>query len=129
MRLKNFWNLEQGMTSIDLATDYARRLVAAEARGPGDLEPAMRRLEARTGIGFWTIWGLWHRKRKEVGHDLFSRLRHAYLSICERQLSSLKHEVALQKALCGDDAFEDIASEMENLLARLETLKAKKARP
>ena len=37
--------------TLDAAYDYARQLVELEARGPGDTEGALFRLEQRYGIG------------------------------------------------------------------------------
>jgi hypothetical protein len=121
---KNFRRDEQ-VTSADIAIDYARRLVNAEARGPGDIEDAMHRLEARTGIGYWTYWGLWNRRRKVVDLDLLTRLRGAYLATCERQLSQLQHALAVEKARGGNDASEDLVDEAEAMVEKLR--RAKKA--
>jgi hypothetical protein len=112
------------MTSVDLAQDYARKLIGKEA-GSGDVEEAMRRVEAKTGVGYWTLWGLWHRRRKSVDRDLFARLRGAYLTFCERQISALQHELAIEKARCGDDSFDDLVGEAEDLVAKLKAAQAK----
>lgn len=116
---KNLWRPEQGMSSVDLAQDYARKLIGKEAGG-GDIEEATRRVEAKTGIGYWTLWGLWHKRRKSVDGDLLVRLRGAYLTFCERQLKSLEHELTVEKALCGDDTFEDLAREVSALAKKIE---------
>lgn len=112
---------EQVMSSVEVAADYANRMIEREARGPGDTEEAMRRIEARTGVGYWTLWGLRYRRRdlKTIAADQFNRIRAAYLSTCERQLHALQHELALEKARCGDDAFADLVDEAEALVARL----------
>jgi hypothetical protein len=47
---------------VDEAADWARRLTQAEARGPGDIENAWRRLETRYGVSFHTWWALRYRK-------------------------------------------------------------------
>lgn len=107
------------MTSVDMASDYANRMVLREARGPGDTEAAMRRVEARTGIGFSTLWSLRYRPPKTIDRDLFQRIKGAYLSLCERQLASLKHELAVETARGTDDDFSDLVAEAENLVAKL----------
>lgn len=114
------------MSSTDLAVDYARRMVEAEARGPGDLENAMRRLERKTGIRYWTLWGLWNRRRKSVDHDLFRRLQGAYHAVCERQLAKFQHELAVQQELHPGDDLEDLERQTAALAEKIR--KAKEAR-
>lgn len=116
------------MSSVDMASDYANRMVLREARGPGDTEEAMRRVEARTGIGFSTLWSLRYRKPKSIDHDLFQRIRSAYLTLCERQLASLKHELAVEAARGDADAYSDLVAEAEALVAKLKAARAKGAR-
>lgn len=110
---------EHRVSSTDLATDYARRMVLREASGPGDVENAMRRIEAKTGVGYWTLWGLWNRRRKLVDRDLFLQLRNGYLAICERQLKALQLDLATETEVSGDDSFEDLAREAEALASRI----------
>lgn len=114
------------VSSVDVAADYARRLIEAEARGPGDVENAMRRLEAKTGINYWSFWGLRYDRRKTVTADLFGKLRGAYLAACERQLSKLRHELAIEQARCPDDDFADLVAEAESLAERVRLAKAKR---
>jgi len=120
MPLKKFLNPEQTMSSVELAADYANRLIEREA-GVGGTEEAMRRVEAKTGIGYWTLWGLRYRRRdlKTIAADQFTRIRNAYLATCQRQLAALQHEIAVEEARCGNDAFADLALEAERLASRL----------
>jgi hypothetical protein len=121
MRLKKFLNPERTMSSVEIAASYANRMIEREARGPGDTEEAIRRIEAKTGIGYWTLWGLRYRRRdlKTIAADQFTRIRDAYLATCQRQIAALQHELAIEQARCGNDAFEDLALEAERLAARL----------
>jgi hypothetical protein len=61
------------------ATGWAKRLTRAEARGPGDIENAWRRLEARYGIPWRSFWALRYRppqkQRPGLITLLWSRLR------------------------------------------------------
>lgn len=107
------------MTSVDLARNYADRLVLREARGPGDMEEAMRRVEAKTGIGFSTLWGLRYRPPKTIDVSVFQRVRGAYLALCERQLATLKHELEVEATRGDSDAFADLVDEAEALVAKL----------
>jgi hypothetical protein len=113
------------MTSVDMAARYARQLVGREMDRTGDLEVAMRQVEAKTGIGYWTLWGLWHKRRKLIDRDLFGRLRGAYLALCERQVAALQHELAVEKARGGDDTFEDLASEAELLAKKIRSARGR----
>lgn len=112
------------MSSVEVASGYVNRMVLREARGPGDTEDAMRRVEARTGIGFSTLWSLRYRKPKSIDRDLFQRIRGAYLTLCERQLASLKHELSVEVAQGHADAFEDLVVEAEALVAKLKAARA-----
>jgi hypothetical protein len=86
---------------VDEAADWARRLTHAEARGPGDLENAWRRLEARYGVSFHTWWALRYRKPKDIAASVYFRMRAAYEDACERQARTLAHELAITKAKVG----------------------------
>jgi hypothetical protein len=106
------------MSSVDAAADYASRLIEHEAHG-ADVEDTMRRIEAKYGIGYSTLWSLRYRRPKAVSVDLFTRLRGAYLAACERQLANLQHEIAVERARCGHDVDQDLVEEAEALVAKL----------
>lgn len=92
------------MTDAAYAKDactWANALVRREARGPGDQENAMRRLEARYGIPWRTFWSLKYRPPQDVFAAVYFRLRGAYQSECERQMRLLEHELELTKAKAG----------------------------
>src|ERR1700761_5617723 len=93
--------------SVEAASDFARRMVEYESRGPGDTGPAMTRLEQRYGIGFWQMNHLRTGRAKSCEASLLARLRSAYLDLCERQVAKLQHEIAIEKAI-GDDALEHL---------------------
>ena len=123
---QNFWRSEhERMSSVDLAVDYARRLIKTEAQGPGDFDPALSRLEAKTGIGYWTLRGLWYGRRKLVDRDLFVRLRGAYLSLCERKLSAIQTDLTFERAKGGDDSLEALAGEIEALAQKIRAARQK----
>ena len=128
MRPKKFLNTEQPMSSVEIAADYANRMIERESRGPGDTEEAMRRIEAKTGVGYWTLWSLRYRRRdlKTIAADQFQRIRTAYLATCERQLHALQHELAVEQARCGNDDFADLVVEAEVLAAKIKAAKEKR---
>lgn len=115
--LKNSWRASP-VSAADQAIDFARRAVNAEARGHGDVEDAMHRLAAKTGVGYWTWWGLWNRRRKTADADLLGVIRGAYLLVCQRQLATLQHALAAEERQSGNvDA--DLVAETEALLAKI----------
>ena len=89
---------------VSAAQAWANELVRREARGPGDLENAMRRLEARYGIPWRTFWALRYRPPTDVLHGIYERLRTAYLAECDRQTRLLRHEIEITKIIAGPDA-------------------------
>lgn len=119
-------NLElKPVSTVDLAADYATRLVANETHAlGGDTDEAMRRIEARYGVGYWTLWSLRYKRPKAVSAEVFTRLRGAYLTACERQIASLQHEMAVERARCGHDVDQDLVAEAEALVAKLRARRA-----
>jgi hypothetical protein len=109
--------------SVDAATDYVRTMVQRESHGPGDLDNAMRRLEAKYGLPFWTLWHLRKGKAKTVEASLLARIRGAYLDMCQRQASNLLHEIKMEAA-AGHDLDSDIAAELEAVLAKIHAKRA-----
>lgn len=109
--------------SVDAATEYVRVMVQRESHGPGDLDNAMRRIEAKYGLPFWSLWHLRKGKAKTVEASLLSRIRAAYLDMCQRQASNLLHEIEVEAA-AGDDLDSDIAEELEALLAKIHAKRA-----
>jgi hypothetical protein len=76
-------------------------------------------LEATTGIGYWTWWGLWNKRRKLVDHDLFNRVRAAYLGLCQRQLTKAHHALTIEAARGSTDDIRDLVAQAEDLATRL----------
>lgn len=89
---------EQMTSAVSEARDWAKWLVQRESRGPGDLENAMRRIEARYGIPFSTLWSLRYRPPKDIFVSTFERLHAAYVAENERHQRLLKHEQEITKA-------------------------------
>jgi hypothetical protein len=114
------------MSTVEAAGGYVRRMVESETRGWGDQENAMSRLEARYGIPFWSLKRLQTGRAKTVEAGLFARIRAAYLDLCERQVTKLQHEIAIEKAIYQDDTLQDLEREAEMLLARIDAAKARR---
>lgn len=107
------------IASVETAGRYVRRMVEREARGWGDQGEAQTRLEARYGIPFYSLERLRTGRAKTVEAGLFARIRAAYLDLCERQVSKLQHEIALEKAMNEDDTLEDLEREARSLAERI----------
>jgi hypothetical protein len=86
---------------VEEAAAWARRLTQSEARGPGDLEPAWRRLEARYGVSWRDFWSLRYRKPSKIATSLYMRLQAAYRAECERQMQRLRHELEITRTIAG----------------------------
>ena len=110
--------------SATVSSEYVRRMVQHESKGPGDTSGAVTRIEQRFGIGYWTLEHLRKGDAKTCDAALFARLRAAYIAMCERQIGKLQHEIQFAKA-CGDDDLDDLEAEA---LALAQKIAARKAR-
>lgn len=127
MRFRETQDLVQEMdTVVETAGAYVRRMIEHEARGWGDQTSAVQRLGARYGLSFWALEHLRTGRAKTVEAGLFARIRAAYLDLCERQISKLQHEIAIEKAIVEDDSLEDLVREAEELAARIKEKKSRK---
>lgn len=77
---------------VEEAKGYARHLVQAESRGPGDTDNAMRRIETKYGVPYWTLWALRYRVPKDITIGVFHAVKNAYLAECGRQERRYAHE-------------------------------------
>jgi hypothetical protein len=114
--------------SAAVASDYVRQMIHREARGPGDYENAMTRLEAKYGIGFWTLDHLRKNKAKTCEVSMFARIRAAFADHCGRQAARLLEEAKTAQAVEPNDDVAAIQSEIEALAARLAAAKGKAER-
>lgn len=96
--------MSEKVSCVTEAQSWANKLVARESRGPGDMENAMRRLEARYGIPWRTFWSFKYRPPTDVFVRVYLQIRAAYLSECERQERLLRHEIEITKLRIGADA-------------------------
>jgi hypothetical protein len=111
------------MSAVAAGT-YVRRMVELETRGSGDTEGAMRRLETRFGLPFWSLWHLRQGRAKTVDADLYSRIRGAYLSFCEQKISALQHELATERAIQSDADLESLEADAAQLAAKIAKARA-----
>jgi len=59
---------------------------------------AMRRIEARYGISFSTLWSLRYRPPKDIFVSTYELLRYAYLAEHEKHERLIRHELEITKA-------------------------------
>ena len=109
------------MTSIDVAEDHARTLVKRERADAGSNENAIRAVGEKTGLGYWTIWSLWHRRRKS-GEGVVDRLRGAVIRQLEAEVRHLEHELQVLRATGADPRDGEIASVVASLAKVRQTL-------
>lgn len=91
---------------VSRAAWWSRELTRFRARGPGDLENAMRAIERDYGISFSTLWRLRYKapQCKSICVSIYARLEAAYRCECERQRRRLEHEISITKAIAGADS-------------------------
>jgi hypothetical protein len=90
---------------LDQAARWSKDLTRMKARGPGDTENAMRRIEREYGIDYWLTWRLRYRLHeiKDIGVTVYMKLAHAYQTECERQMQKLRSEIEITEAIAGPD--------------------------
>ena len=84
--------------AVAIAQSMANQMIVREARGPGDIDNAMRRLEAKYGIPHSFLWSLRYRPPQDILMGAWSRLVCAYQAECDRQKRLLDAELATAKA-------------------------------
>lgn len=118
---KNINPVHQAMT-VEAASNYASLLLEYEQRG-SDVDSALFRLEQRYGLSPNQVMHLRSRRAKTCDVSLFARLKSAYLDLCERNVSKLQHQIAIEKA-SGDDDLEDLEAEARALAEKIAARKA-----
>jgi hypothetical protein len=109
--------------STKRAERMAKRLIEAETRPDRDAEDVASAIERRWGIGFWQLAHLAKGRAKTCDIALFGRMRGAYIELCERQVTKLQQEIAIEKAI-GDDTLEHLEEEARALAAKISARKA-----
>lgn len=106
---KNMSSSAEGF--VEEASAKASWLVQREARGPGDLPNAMKRLEARYGIPYSTLVSLRYRRPKDILISVYVRISEAHRAECERQKRLLEHEASVSRARTGLGTIIDRAAD------------------
>lgn len=102
-------------SGISEAVSWSNALVSMNVRTPGDMEPAMRRLEARYGIPWRIFHNLRYRPPADVLVGVWRQLKAAYEMECERQERLLAHErhVAETKVLASEAVLRPVPDLVE----------------
>lgn len=114
------------MSTVERAGDLVRGMVEMESKGWGDQFAAVRRIGHRYGILLNALEHLRTGRAKTVNGDLLSRIRAAYLDVCERQIAKLQKQLEIERALGVDDDLEDIGIEAARLAALIAEKKARR---
>lgn len=85
-------------TFVTHAGDMLEQMLGSEARGPGDVENAMRRIEARYGVPYQAQWNARYRKPKQIAAHIYAAIAEAYDDHCASQARKLNEERARTKA-------------------------------
>lgn len=115
------------MSAVE-ASLYVRAMIHRESAGPGEAERAMERIEAKYGIGFWTLDHLRKGKAKTCDVSLYARIKSAFIDHCGRQAQRLLQEAATAQQVNPNDDVAGIEREIQALAARLEAAKGQAAR-
>lgn len=85
--------------AVDQAADWARDLTLMESRGPGDMENAWERLEARYAVPSALFRALRYRRPKEIAAHMLMRLEAARRAETERRLRAQEHNRDIERLL------------------------------
>jgi hypothetical protein len=91
---------------LDQATMWSKELTRMKARGPGDTENAMRRIEREYGIDYGFLWSLRYRRERLriISISVYESIRAAYRAECERQMRKLTNEIARTEQVAGPNS-------------------------
>jgi hypothetical protein len=115
--------------SVSEASFYVREMIHREAKGPGDSERAMQRLEAKYGLGYWTLDHLRKQKAKTCDVTLYARIKAAFADHCGRTAARLLEQAKTIQALEPNEDVAAIEREIQALQARLAAAKGEAKLP
>lgn len=115
------------MSAVE-ASGFVRAMIHREAAGPGDAERAMARIEAKYGVGYWTLDHLRKGKAKTCDVGLYARIKAAFIDHCGRQAERLLIEAANAQAVEANEDVAAIQREIQALQARLAAAKSETQR-
>lgn len=90
---------------LDQAAAWSKDLTRMKARGPGDTENAMRRVEREYGIDYGFLWSLRYRRERlrTISISVYEGIRAAYRAECAAQMRKLEHDIKRTEEIAGPD--------------------------
>jgi hypothetical protein len=90
---------------LDQAAAWSKDLTHMKARGPGDTENAMRRIEREYGVDYGFLWSLRYRRERlrTISISVYEGIRAAYREECLRQMRKLENEITKTEKIVGPD--------------------------
>ena len=91
---------------LDQAATWSKDLTRMKARGPGDTENAMRRIEREYGVDYGFLWSLRYRRDRlrTISISVYEGIRAAYRAECAAQMRKLEHEIVRTEEIAGADS-------------------------
>jgi hypothetical protein len=90
---------------LDQAAMWSKDLTRMKARGPGDTENAMRRIEREYGVDYGFLWSLRYRRERlrTISISVYESIRAAYRAECAAQMRKLENEIKRTEEIAGSD--------------------------
>jgi hypothetical protein len=91
---------------LDQAAVWSKDLTRMKARGPGDIENAMRQIEREYGVDYGFLWSLRYRRDRlrTISISVYEGIRAAYRAECGRQMRKLENEITRTEKIAGADS-------------------------
>ena len=91
---------------LDQAAAWSKDLTRMKARGPGDTENAMRRVEREYGIDYGFLWSLRYRRERlrTISISVYESIRAAYRAECAAQMRKLENDIKRTEEIAGPDS-------------------------
>ena len=90
---------------LDQAATWSKDLTRMKARGPGDTENAMRKIEREYGIDYGFLWSLRYRRDRlrTISISVYEGIRAAYRAECAAQMRKLENDLKRTEKIAGLD--------------------------
>ncbi len=97
---------------LDQAALWSKDLTRMKARGPGDTENAMRRVEREYGIDYGFLWSLRYRRERlrTISISVYEGIRAAYRAECAAQMRKLENDLQRTEEIAGPDHHSVVAA-------------------
>lgn len=91
---------------LDQAAAWSKDLTRMKARGPGDIENAMRQIERQYGVDYGFLWSLRYRRDRLriISISVYESIRAAYRAECAAQMRKLEHDLKRTEEIAGPDS-------------------------